>query len=146
MGDENLELAYKSMSVLINLEDDIDLSRGDMIVREENVPRVSQNLELILVWMEDSVLKENKKLILKHTTNELLCIVNEIKYEIDINTMKRNLNIDFLKLNSLGKIKLRLSKPIYGDLYSINRNTGSLIFIDPISNKTVGSGIITKFV
>ena len=130
------------MSVTMTLSDDIDISRGDMIVRENNSPEIKQDLEIILTWMNEKSLTQNRKVIVKHTTREIKAIVGEIMYEIDINTLHRNKEVNELKLNSIGRVKLRTANPLFCDSYTKNRNTGSLIIIDPQTFETVGAGMI----
>jgi sulfate adenylyltransferase subunit 1 len=137
-----LEEAYPPMSVTITLEDEIDISRGDMIVRENNSALVAQDLEIMVNWMNINPLTVNQKLLLKHTTKEVKAIISEILYEIDINSLHRIEDKNELGLNSIGKVRVRTSSPLFIDKYSTNRTTGSLIFIDPKSNATVGAGMI----
>lgn len=139
---ELIEEAFAPMSVTMTLSDDIDISRGDMIVRENNSPEIKQDLEIILTWMNEKSLTQNRKVIVKHTTREVKAIVNEIMYEIDINTLHRNKEVNELKLNSIGRVKLRTANPLFCDSYTKNRNTGSLIIIDPQTFETVGAGMI----
>ena len=137
-----LQEAYPPMSVTITLEDEIDISRGDMIVRENNSAIVSQDVEIMVNWMSTNPLTVNQKLLLKHTTKEVKAIISEILYEIDINTLHRIEDKKELELNSIGKVRVRTSSPLFIDKYSTNRTTGSLIFIDPKTNETVGAGMI----
>ena len=134
--------AYTPMSVNILLEDEIDISRGDMIVRENNIPNVSQDIELLVTWMNQNPLIERKKVIIKHTTNECVAIVKELKYKININTLHRVQNIDSIQLNDIARISVRTSKPLFFDSYKKNRMTGSLILIDEQTNETIGAGMI----
>ena len=134
--------AYAPMSVTMTLEDEIDTSRGDMIVRENNVPQVSQDLELLVTWMNSNPLVARTKVIVKHTTNECIAMVKELKYKVDINTLHRIKNIDKLEMNGIGRISVRSSKPLFYDSYSRNRQTGSVIIIDEQTNETIGAGMI----
>lgn len=140
----NTELneAYTPMSVNIVLEDEIDISRGDMIVRENNMPNVSQDIELLVTWMNQRPLINRKKVIIKHTTNECIGLVRELKYKIDINTLHRIENIESVQMNDIARISIRTSKPIFFDSYKKNRRTGSLILIDEQTNETIGAGMI----
>ena len=142
IGDKNIKEAFSPMSVSMTINDDIDISKGDMIVKENNIPEVSQEIDIILVWLNESTLRKDRKLIIKHTTNETICKVTSVLYEINVNTLQRSMGVEVLNLNCIGRVKLRLAKPIFTDSYSKNRSTGSLILIDPISNNTVGAGII----
>ena len=130
------------MSVNIELEDEIDISRGDMIVRENNIPNVSQDIELLVNWMNQNPLTNRKKVIIKHTTNECVGLVKELKYKIDINTLHRIENIESIQMNDIARISIRTSKPLFFDSYKKNRRTGSLILIDEQTNETVGAGMI----
>ena len=142
LSDEEIDEAYAPMSVTMILEDEIDISRGDMIAKENNCPEPTQNLNIILTWMNEKPLVKGSKLIVKHTSQEVKALVNEISYEIDINTLHRIENIDKLGLNSIGRINMRLAKQIYVDRYERNRNTGSVILINPLTSETVGAGMI----
>ena len=136
--------AFAPMSVNISLCDEIDISRGDMIVRENNVPQVGQDIDVLVTWMSQHPLKLRTKVFIKHTTNECLGIIKEIKYKIDINTLHRIENIDSLEMNDIARISIRSSKPLFYDSYRKNRQTGSIIIIDEQSNETIGAGMIIK--
>ena len=137
-----IEEAFAPMSVAMTLEDDIDISRGDMIVRENNKPEVSQDIEAMICWMGDSPLKEKGKYALKHTSKDARCMVKEIKYKVDINTLHRNEADKVISSNDIARVTLRTTSPLFIDQYSRNRNTGSLILIDEATNNTVGAGMI----
>ena len=141
-GVSKLKEAFCPMSISIELEDDIDISRGDMIVKENNLPISSQEIDIMVTWLNEKPLENNKKLIIKHTTNECVAKVTNLLYEIDINTLHKKNEISELKLNSIGRIKIRTAKTLFIDNYQKNRSTGSLILIDPITNETIGAGII----
>lgn len=136
--------AFAPMSVTMTLEDEIDTSRGDMIVRENNVPQIGQDIELLVTWMSSSPVKLRAKVVVRHTTNECNGIVKDIKYKIDINTLHRIDNIDKIEMNDIGRISIRTSKPLFYDTYKKNRQTGSLIIIDQLTNETIGAGMIIK--
>lgn len=142
LDDEIIEEAFASMSVTLTLKDDLDISRGDMITKEGNSPVSTQNIEAIINWMSEKTLKEKQKLILKHTTQEVKAIIDEIKYEIEINTLHRDTGVRQLKLNSIGRVKIKVSRPIFIDSYDKNRITGSFILIDSQTFETVGAGMI----
>ena len=142
VGEKEIKEGFAPMSVSMTLKDEIDISRGNMIVKINNTPDISQNINVIVNWMSETPLTLRKKLIIKHTTNECQAFVEKINYEIDINTLHKKENIDKLNLNSIGRIELRTSKPILKDNYIKNRNTGSIILIDPLSFETVGAGMI----
>lgn len=142
LSEEEIEEAYAPMSVTMTLEDDIDISRGDMIAKENNCPESTQNLDIIVTWMNEKPLVKGMKLILKHTSQEVKSIVNQISYEIDINSLHRKENVDKLYLNSIGRISMRLARQVYVDRYERNRNTGSVILINPLTLETFGAGMI----
>ena len=142
IGEKELEEAFSPMSVCMTIEDDIDISRGDMIVKENNLPQISQGLDIIVVWLNEKPLKVGKKVIVKHTTNQVIAQVSEVLYELDINTLHKIEDVTELELNSIGRIKLKAAKPLLIDNYQKNRSTGSLIIIDFITNETIGAGLI----
>jgi sulfate adenylyltransferase subunit 1 len=137
-----IDEAFAPMSVAMTLEDDIDISRGDMIVRENNKPEVSQDIEAMICWMGENPLKEKGKYALKHTSKDARCMVKEIKYKVDINTLHRNEEDKVIASNDIARVTLRTTSPLFIDQYSRNRNTGSLILIDEATNNTVGAGMI----
>ncbi len=134
--------AFPQMSVVMQLKDDIDISRGDMIIRENNIPTISQDIEGMICWMNTKELTSGNRYILRHTTKEIRCVVKEIKYKIDINTLHRIEDAKSLGLNDIGRITIKTSKPLYFDSYRRNRFTGSFILIDESTNETVGAGMI----
>jgi sulfate adenylyltransferase subunit 1 len=139
---EQIKEAFAPMSVTMTLEDEIDISRGDMIVRENNVPVVGQDIEILVTWMSNKSIQARTKVVIKHTTNECIAIVKELKYKVDINTLHRIENIDKIEMNDIGRVSIRTSKPLFYDTYKRNRQTGSLIIIDEQTNETIGAGII----
>jgi sulfate adenylyltransferase subunit 1 len=142
LNGEKLTEAFAPMSVAITLEDEIDISRGDMIVRENNIPMVGQDLDVLVTWMNIKPLKTRAKVIIKHTTNECVAIVKELKYKVDINTLHRIEGIDSLVMNDIGRISIRTSRNLFYDSYKKNRQTGALIIIDQQTNETIGAGMI----
>jgi sulfate adenylyltransferase subunit 1 len=134
--------AFAPMSVTILLEDELDVSRGDMIVREKNVPRVSQDLNVMICWMNPRPLKLNGKYALKHTTRDAKCVIKDILYKVDVNTLHRIQDYQQVGMNDIARIAIRTTKPLFTDKYQINRNTGSLIFIDEATNETVAAGMV----
>ncbi|MDQ4141141.1 MAG: sulfate adenylyltransferase subunit CysN [Bacteroidota bacterium] len=134
--------AFAPMSVVITLNDEIDISRGDMIVKPNNQPEVSQDLEIMVCWMSEKPLVKGKKYIVRHTTKEAKCLVKDIRYKMNINTlhkMEDDLNIG---LNDIGRITLRTTLPLFYDDYRKNSGTGSLILVDEFTNETVAAAII----
>ena len=142
IGENNIQEAFCPMSVCLTIKDDIDLSRGDMIVKENNLPKISQELDVLVTWLNEMPLQNRKKVLIKHTSNETIAQVTDILYELDINTLHKKEGVTKLKLNSVGRIKFRTSKPIFTDNYLKNRSTGAVILIDNVSNDTIGAGII----
>ena len=137
------EEAFPPESVTILLEDDYDLSRGDMIVRANNSPAVTQDIEIMVVWFDQNKpLQVRGKYALMHTTQNIRCIVKEIRYKLDINTLHRNLEDNEINMNDVARVVLRTTKPLFVDAYRKNRITGSLILIDEGTNNTVGAGMI----
>jgi len=139
---EELAEAYAPMSVCMTLEDDIDISRGDMIVRENNSPESEQTIEAMVCWMGDKPLVPNGKYTIKHTSREVRCMVKEVKYKVDINSLHRNEDDKEIKSNDIARVTLRTTAPLFIDRYNRNRHTGSLILIDEATNNTVGAGML----
>ncbi|WP_299119801.1 GTP-binding protein [uncultured Winogradskyella sp.] len=142
LNGEQIQEAFAPMSVTMTLEDEIDNSRGDMIVRENNVPVISQDLEVLVTWMSTKPIGSRTKVIIRHTTNESVGMIKEIKYKIDINTLHRIENIDRIEMNDIARMSIRTAKPIFYDSYKKNRQTGSIIIIDEQTNETIGAGMI----
>ncbi len=140
--DGPVEEAYPPMSVAMLLEEDFDLSRGDMLVREMNQPQVSQDLDIMLCWFNEKPLQLNGKYAVRHTTQDLRCVVKDIRYKLDINTLHRSLDDREIRMNDIARIAIRTTRPLFTDRYSRNRTTGSLILIDEHSNETVGAAMI----
>ncbi len=140
--DGELEEAVPPMSVTLLLEDDFDLGRGDMIVREHNKPEVTQDIEVMICWFSDRPLQPNGKYILKHTGSEVRCIIREVRYKLDINTLSRNQHDLNIGMNDIARVFLRTTRPLFTDSYRKNRTTGSLILIDEATNETAGAGMI----
>ena len=142
--DQNgkIKEAFAPMSVVIQLSDDIDVSRGDMIVRENNVPTISKELDVTICWMNTKKLRPKNTYVLRHTTKETKCIVQELKYKLDINTLHRLEDATELGLNEIGRITVKTAQPLFFDSYRRNKVMGSLILIDEATNETVGAGMI----
>ena len=134
--------AFPPMSVVMQLADDIDASRGDMIVREHNLPLVSQDIDSMVCWMNTRPVQVGKKYILKHGSQQTRCIIKDIIYKLDINTLHRIEDCTELGLNDIGRISLRTAQPLFYDSYRRNRATGCFILIDEGTNETVGAGMI----
>ncbi|WP_439152754.1 sulfate adenylyltransferase subunit CysN [Winogradskyella sp.] len=142
LHDKELEEAHAPMSVSITLEDDIDISRGDMIVRSNNKPKPSQDIEVMLCWLNNSPAKPRAKYSIKHTSNDQKAMIKEVVYKYDINTLCRNSEDNELSMNDMAKVKIRTTKPLMVDDYRENRTTGSIILIDDATNETVAAGMI----
>ncbi|WP_138432514.1 sulfate adenylyltransferase subunit CysN [Winogradskyella algicola] len=140
--DKELEEAYAPMSVSITLEDDIDISRGDMIVRTNNKPEPSQDIEVMLCWLNNSSAKPRAKYTIKHTSNDQKAMIKEVVYKYDISTLERNNEDGDLTMNDIAKVKIRTTKPLMIDPYRENRTTGSIILVDDTTNETVAAGMI----
>jgi len=137
-----LKEAFAPQSVTLTLEDDIDISRGDMIVPGDNLPQISQDIELMICWLNEKPLNLNGKYHVKHTSSDARCIVKDISYKVNINTLDFDSVDKNIKMNDITKIKIRTTKPLFFDSYKKNRITGSLILIDEGTNETVGAGMI----
>ncbi|MEM9837507.1 MAG: sulfate adenylyltransferase subunit CysN [Bacteroidota bacterium] len=140
--DGSIEEAYPPMSVTLLLKDDIDISRGDMIVRENNQPDAVQDLEVMLCWFNERPLQLRGKYAVRHTTQEVRCIVKDIRYRLDINTLHRDEEDKTIQMNDICRVQLRTTSPLFTDPYHRNRITGSLILIDEQTNETVAAGMI----
>lgn len=134
--------AFAPMSVTIRLEEDFDLGRGDMIVRSNNQPNITQDLDVMICWMHERPLQPSGKYALKHTTRDVRCIVKDVQYKMDINTLHRNEEDRSIGMNDIGRIRLRTTQPLFTDSYKRNRNTGSIILIDEATNETVAAGMV----
>jgi sulfate adenylyltransferase large subunit len=140
-GIEQLERAQPPMSVVLHLEDDLDVARGDMICRPRNRPEAGQDIDAMVVWMHPEPLRPRKKYALKHTTNAARCLVKELQYKVDIDTLHRQ-PAEALGLNEIGRIRLRATKPLLFDPYRHCRETGGFILVDEATNLTVGAAMI----
>lgn len=140
--DKDIDEAFTPMSVSISLEDEFDISRGDMIVKPNNQPGSSQDIDLMICWFNPKGLQLNGTYLLRHTTKEVRCIVKEIIYKMDIRTLHRIEDDKEIGMNDIARIRIRTTSPLLFDPYKKNRITGSLIFIDEATNETVGGGMI----
>lgn len=136
------EEVFAPMSITMTLEDEIDISRGDMIAKPDNQPTVGQDIDLMVCWLNKEPLKPNGKYAIKHTTKDARCIVKEVKYKVNINTLHRVEGDKEIGLNDIGRIHIRTTEPLLYDSYKQNRATGSIIIIDEYTNETVGAGMI----
>ena len=140
--DGEVNQAFSPMSVCITLEDDIDISRGDMMVRENNKPTIEQDIDVMICWMNEKKMMIRGKYTIRHTSQTARCIIKEVKYKMDINTLHRIEEEKEIGLNDIGRISIRTTKPLFFDSYRRNRNTGSVILVDEATNETVAAGMI----
>ncbi|WP_033343715.1 sulfate adenylyltransferase subunit CysN [Catenuloplanes japonicus] len=144
-ADGPVAQAFPPMSVTVRLEDEIDISRGDMICRPHNQPSAAQDIEAMICWMDESrPLTVGGKYAIKHTTRTARAVVRGLQYQIDVNTLHRNEAATELKLNEIGRVRLRTTVPLLADEYRRNRTTGGFILIDETTNRTVAAGIIRE--
>ncbi len=137
-----LKEAHAPMSIALTLEDDIDVGRGDMIVRTNNKPEAAQDLEVLICWLNEDGIRPRTKYLIRHTTNDQTAMIKEVIYKIDINTLSRNFEDKSLTMNEIGKVRIRTTKPLMVDSYRENRSTGSIILVDESTNETVAAGMI----
>ncbi|WP_421892729.1 sulfate adenylyltransferase subunit CysN [Marinoscillum sp.] len=140
--DGPIEEAYAPMSVTITLEDDVDVSRGDMLVRSNNQPEAKQDLEVMLCWLNQKGPMPRTKYTLRHTTADMKAMIKEVRYKLDINTLHRNEEDLNVGMNDICRVQLRTTKPVLADSYRKNRQTGSIILVDDATNETVAAGMI----
>lgn len=143
IADKELEHAFYPQSITMLLEDDIDVSRGDMLVKPNNQPDTSQDLDARICWFSGArKLARGSKYIIRHTTKEAQAIVSEVHYKVDVNTLRKIEDDKDFGMNEVGRISLRISQPIFFDSYSKNRNTGSFILVDPFTHETLAAGML----
>jgi sulfate adenylyltransferase subunit 1 len=142
LAGEMIEEAYAPMSVAITLDREVDISRGDMIVRENNTPVMSQEFDVMICWLNSEKLRAGGKYAIRHTAKDARCVVKDIRYKVDINTLHRDENDKEIGMNDIARISLKTTIPLYFDAYRKNRHTGSIILIDESTNETVGAGMI----
>lgn len=140
--DKTVEEAFTPMSVSITLEDDIDVSRGNMIVKSNNLPRMEQEFDVMLCWLDNQPARPNAKYIIMHANNEQKAIIKEVVYKIDVNTLDRNPEEKKLGMNDIGRVTIRSTQPLMMDSYRKNRITGSIILVDEGTKNTVAAGMI----
>ena len=132
------------MSVTLRLEDELDVSRGDMISRPNNAPAPTQDLDATVCWMSEDPLVPGQMLTVKHTTRTTRALVREIQYRLDINTLHRDEEAETLRLNESGRVRMRTTMPLFLDAYRRNRTTGGFILINESSNRTVAAGMVVS--
>lgn len=136
-----IDEAFPPQSVVLTLEDEIDVSRGEMLVRPDNLPISSRDFEAMVVWMDEEPMDPEKKFFIKHTTNMTRAHIDGIEYRVDVNTMEHS-KVDRLSLNEIGRVTFTTNKPLFFDPYTVNKHTGAFILIDPITNNTSAVGMI----
>jgi bifunctional enzyme CysN/CysC len=137
-----IEEASSPMSVTIRLEDELDISRGDLICRPNNAPTVGQDIEAMVCWFSERPLTARSTYVIKHTTRSARCMIRDLNYRLDVNTLHRDEVTGHLAMNDIGRVALRTTAPLFFDDYRRNRNTGSFILIDEATSETVAGGMI----
>ena len=140
--NEKLDLAFPPQSVSIILEDDIDISRGDMIVKEKSLPQVNQDITMMICWLNEKPMNLGGKYVLKHTTKDVRCVIKTVDYKVNINSLDKIYDDNNIGLNEIGQLTIRTTQPLLFDSYRKNRITGSVIFVDEGTNETVCAGMI----
>jgi len=141
-ADGETSEAFAPMSVTVRLTDNLDVSRGDMICRVNNQPRVSQDIDAMVCWLTDQPLQIRGMYGLKHTTRSARAQVRDLEYRMDVNTLHRDESADSLALNDIGRVRLRTTQPLFIDEYRRNRTTGSFLLIDEATGATVAAGMM----
>ncbi|MEU4471783.1 GTP-binding protein [Micromonospora sp. NPDC023888] len=144
-ADGPVSEAFPPMSVTVRLADEIDISRGDLICRPNNAPAVAQDIEAMVCWMDETApLRVGGRYAIKHTTRSARAIVRGLHYRLDINSLHRDESADELRLNEIGRVRLRTTVPLLADEYRRNRTTGGFVIIDETTNRTVGAAMIVE--
>ncbi len=139
--DKELDYAFPPQSVTVTLEDEIDISRGDMLVHPDNLPRVERQFEAMLVWMDENEMNLSSQFYIKQANNNTKARIDKIQYKVDVNTLEKT-NIEKFKLNEIGRVVITTTKPLFFDPYKKNKQTGSFILIDPVTHNTCAVGMI----
>ena len=142
LGKEELQEAYSPMSVTITLEDEIDVSRGDLLAKAENQPNVQKEIDVMLCWLNDKKLNARGKYTIRHTSNEVIGMIQSVEYKIDVNTLDQIAVDSEVEKNDICKVKIKVAKPLMIDGYAKNKATGSIIIVDNFTNETVGAGMV----
>jgi adenylyl-sulfate kinase len=137
----NLKEAFPPQAISISLEDEIDVSRGNMLVHPDNIPKMERHFEAMLVWMDETPMDPYTNFYLKHNSHSTKARLDKIQYRVDVNTLEKS-DVDFFKLNEIGRVVITTTEPLYFDAYRKNRQTGAFILIDPVSHNTVAVGMI----
>ncbi len=139
---KSFDQAFPPQSITLTLEDDIDISRGDMIVKENNMPKIDKEITMMICWLNEKPMVLGGKYAVKHTTSDARCIIKSVNYKLNINTLEHDKEDKSIKLNDIAQITVKTTKPLFFDSYKRNRITGSIIIIDESNNITVGAGMI----
>ena len=139
---DSLKSAAKPQSVTLTLENDIDISRGDMIVKKNNKPKVSQEIDLMVCWFNEKPLTPRGKYAIKHTSKDVRCMIKDVSFKVDVNTLDKDFSDKTVRMNDIAKISIKTTEPLFFDSYRKNRNTGSLVIIDEGTNETLAAGMI----
>ncbi len=142
--DGELEVASPPMSVTMQLEDDVDVARGDLICRPHNQPDITNDFEAMVCWMADEPLRPGGRYIIKHATRSAKAMVEDLRYRMDVNSLQRDQASEELGLNEIGRVRLRTSTPLLLDEYRLSRATGGFILIDEATSDTVGAGMVVR--
>lgn len=142
LDEKEIEEAFAPMSIAVTLENDIDISRGDMIVKTNNQPKASQDIDAMICWLNTDDAKPRTKYTIMHTSNEQKALIKDVLYKIDINTYDRITDDKGFKMNDIGRVKIRTTQPLMADEYRDNRDTGSFVLIDDNTKETVAAGMI----
>jgi sulfate adenylyltransferase subunit 1 len=140
--EDALEEAFAPQSVTITLEDEIDISRGDMLVKSDDIPTSTQDLDLMVCWFNERKLIPRGKYVIRHTSAEARCMVKDVHHKMNVNTLEQNSEDKEINMNDIAKVTLRVTKPLHVDSYDKNRITGSVILVDEGTNETVAAGMI----
>ncbi|WP_027384153.1 sulfate adenylyltransferase subunit 1 [Epilithonimonas caeni] len=141
VAQKQVEEAFAPQSIILHLEDDIDISRGDLIVKSDDLPKIEQELEVLVCWMGDKPLKNGSKYLIQNNTTQVKGVVKDIEYKLDVNTLEKQ-DVEQVSLNEIVKLKLKTAKPLAYDSYKDLSSNGGIIFIDETSFVTVGAGLI----
>lgn len=142
LGEEEVQEAYPPLSVSMTLQDDVDVSRGSLIAKPNNQPKQTTELECMLCRLDKQAFVPGKKYILQHTTNKMRCMITNVQYVIDMNTLHKDESVDGLDVNMIGRVTLKTIQPLYYDRYEHNKQMGSFILVDETTFNTVAAGVV----
>lgn len=142
LGEDDLDLAFPPLSVVMTLEDDIDLSRGEMLVRKNNQPEMLNEIDAKICWLDSRPLNTSSRLVVRHLSQEVRAKISEVLYRIDINTLHRDEDNREIDMNDIARVRIKTASPILADPYRTNRTTGAFILVDPSTHATVAAGVI----